>query len=85
MTKDVRQLVRKYSVCQVSMYDNSAKPGLLQPLPILEEARLDISMDFTVGLPKSNGKDVIFVFVDRFSNADHFMPLSHPFAAVQVA
>ncbi|XP_056698019.1 uncharacterized protein [Spinacia oleracea] len=65
MTKDVRQYIRKCPTCQLSKYDTSVKPGLLQPLPISEEVWVDISMDFIGGLPKSNGKEVIFVVVDR--------------------
>lgn len=34
LTKDVRQFVRNCHICQSSKYDSSAKPGLLQPLPI---------------------------------------------------
>lgn len=42
-------------------------------------------MDFITGLPKSQGKNVIFVVVDRLSKSAHFMPLSNPFSAIKVA
>ncbi|KAL8135864.1 hypothetical protein AgCh_010466 [Apium graveolens] len=46
-------------------YDTSATPGLLQSLLVLEEVLVDISMNFIIGLPKSNNKDIIFVVMDR--------------------
>ncbi|KAL8119793.1 hypothetical protein AgCh_017055 [Apium graveolens] len=85
MTRDVRQMVRGCSICQAYKSDVSAYPGLLQPLPIPAEVWVDISMDFITGLPKSNGKEVIFVVVDRFSKYAHFMALKHPFTALRVA
>jgi len=42
-------------------------------------------MDFIKGLPISYGKQVIFVVVDRLSKAAHFMALSHPYSAREVA
>jgi hypothetical protein len=42
-------------------------------------------MDFIEGLPKSEGKDVIMVVVDRFSKYAHFMSLIHPYSAPTMA
>lgn len=85
LTRDVRHFVRHCVTCQASKYDNAAYPGLLKPLPIAEEVWIDVSMDFIFGLPKSGGKEVIFIVVDRLSKYAHFMALSHPCTVITVA
>ena len=54
-------------------------PGLLQPLSIRSQRWEEVSMDFITGLPKSEGKSVIMVVVDRLTKYAHFCALSHPF------
>ena len=42
-------------------------------------------MDFIIGLPKTEGKNVIMVVVDRITKYAHFCALSHPFKASTIA
>ena len=85
MVKDIQAYIRGCAVCQQCKSDNAAYPGLLQPLPIPDAVWSDVSMDFIDGLPKSAGKSVIMVVVDRFSKAAHFIALAHPYSALSVA
>jgi hypothetical protein len=42
-------------------------------------------MDFITGLPKTQGKDCIFVVVDRLMKFAHFFSIATDFSAAQVA
>lgn len=44
-----------------------------------------VTLDFIEGLPTSSNYDSILVMVDKFSRYAHFIPLSHPYTALQVA
>lgn len=85
MSKMVKTWIRECDVCQRCKPDLSAYPALMQPLPIPTQIWSDISMDFIDRLPSSQGKTVIFVVVDRLSKYGHFVPMSHPYNAQQVA
>ena len=42
-------------------------------------------MDFIIGLPKVQGKDYIYVVVNRLTKFDHFYAIPTEYSAVQVA
>ena len=72
-------------VFQQNKVETIKTPGILQPLSTPSQIGEDISMDFITGLPKSEGKSVIMVVVDRLTKYAHFCVLSHPFKASTVA
>ncbi|CAH9076095.1 unnamed protein product [Cuscuta europaea] len=85
MTSHITQWVKECEVCAITKPHKGPYPGLLQPLPIPDQAWSHISTYLIEGLPKSHGKDVILVVVDRLTKFGHFIPLSHPFTAHTVA
>jgi hypothetical protein len=84
MKKQIVQHVQECEICQMNKGEHVASPGLLEPIPILEGAWEVITMDFVGGLPKSEGKDVIMVIIDKLTKYYYLLSLSHPFKAVTI-
>ena len=76
---DIQNFVAECLVCQQNKVETIKTPGLLQPLSIPSQCWEDVSMDFIIGLPKSEGKSVVMVGVDRLTEYAHFCALSHRF------
>ncbi|XP_021306280.1 uncharacterized protein LOC110431500 [Sorghum bicolor] len=74
MRRDVQRHVERCIIC-LKAKSRLNPHGLYTPLPIPTVPWEDISMDFILGLPRSQrGRDSIFVIVDRFSKMAHFIP-----------
>ncbi|XP_074265617.1 uncharacterized protein LOC141588060 [Silene latifolia] len=84
MNKDVQEIVAKCVVCQKAK--STFTKGLYTPLPRTVQPWNEVSMDFILGLPRTQrGKDSIMVVVDRFSKMAHFIPCHKTDDATKVA
>jgi len=81
LKSNIQKFVAECLVCQQNKVETIKTPGLLQPLSIPSQRWEEVSMDFITCLPKSEGKSVIMVVVDRLTKYVHFCALSHPFKA----
>ena len=84
LKENVMNHVKDSATCQENKDEHTHPTRLLQPLPILEHKWESISMDFITGLPKTQGKDCIFVVVDRLTKFAHFFAIAIDFSATQV-
>jgi hypothetical protein len=85
LKEDVMRHIKECTTCQVNKDEHTHPTGLLQPLPIPEHKWESISMDFITGFPKAQGKDCIFVVVDRLTKFAHFFAIATDYSATQVA
>ena len=81
---EVIQHVRECSICQQNKIEHIHPAGLLQPLLIPEQKWESISMDFITGLPKVQGRDCLYVVVDRLTKFAYFFSITSDYSAAQV-
>ena len=81
----VEQWTNNCYTCRRATSSREAKQGVLRPLPVPEQAWQDISMDFVVHLPKSDGNDAILVVVYRLTKMKHFIACRETCGANEVA
>ena len=83
--KDIARFVKQSNVCHLEKI-KSQNSGLYTPLPMPEAPWEDVSLDFVVGLPRTQqNKDSIMVVMDRFSKMAHFVPCNKTMDASHVA
>lgn len=83
--QDITRYVAQCSTCQQMKYKAKKPVGLLHPFPIPSAIWEDLTLDFTTGLPISNGYTMIMVVVDKYSKGTHLGPLPSQFTVHKVA
>ena len=64
----VQRFIVKCLVFQQNKVETIKTPDLLKPLAIPSQRWEEVSIDFITWLPKSEGKSIIMVIVDRLTN-----------------
>jgi hypothetical protein len=86
MKHSVAEYVAICDTCQRVKAEHQRPAGLLQPLKIPEWKWEEITMDFIVGLPRTQkGYNSIWVVVDRLTKVAHFIPMNTTYSGARLA
>ncbi|WVZ75866.1 LOW QUALITY PROTEIN: hypothetical protein U9M48_023889 [Paspalum notatum var. saurae] len=86
MKRAVAEYVAVCDTCQHVKAEHQRPTGLLQPLKIPEWKWEEISVDFIVGLPRTQkGYNSIWVVVDRLTKVAHFIPVNTTYLGARLA
>jgi RNase H-like domain found in reverse transcriptase/Integrase zinc binding domain/Reverse transcriptase (RNA-dependent DNA polymerase)/Chromo (CHRromatin Organisation MOdifier) domain len=84
--RDVKEYVSTCEACQRNKASTTQPSGKLQPLPIPEQKWSTVTMDLTVGLPRTvRGHTAVVVFVDKFTKMVHYVATISNVDAPQLA
>ena len=81
----VKDYISRYDCCTRFKGSNQAPPGKLKLLNTPPGPWKEISVDFIMDLPESEGFDSILVVVDRFSKEVEFIPCTKSVSALDTA
>jgi hypothetical protein len=85
MKRSVAEYVAICDTCQRVKAELQRPAGLLQPLKIPEWKWEEITMDFIVGLPRTQkGYNSIWVVVDRLTKVAHFIPVNTTYSGARL-
>jgi hypothetical protein len=86
MRVDIAEFVARCDTCQRIKAEHQRPAGLLKPFDIPVWKWEHISMDFIVGLPRTQkGNDAIWVIVDKITKVSHFIPIRETHRAEKLA
>ncbi|WVZ75902.1 hypothetical protein U9M48_023921 [Paspalum notatum var. saurae] len=86
MKRAVAEYVAVCDTCQRVKAEHQRPAGLLQPLKVPEWKWEEITMDFVVGLPRTQkGYNSIWVVVDRLTKVAHFIPVNTTYSGARLA
>ncbi|WVZ70283.1 hypothetical protein U9M48_018960, partial [Paspalum notatum var. saurae] len=86
MKRAVAEYVAICDTCQHVKAEHQRPASLLQPLKVPEWKWEEITMDFIVGLPRTQkGYNSIWVVVDRLTKVAHFIPVNTTYSGAKLA
>ena len=86
MKRAIAEYVAVCDTCSQVKAEHQRPAGLLQPLKVPEWKWEEITMDFIVGLPRTQrGHDFIWVIVDRLTKVAHFIPVNIIYSGAKLA